>query len=395
MNTDTSPRDCDAPLNFEPPAEDRLAVDGLRRFLEREIAPRLAKHGDGVFPKPMAHELLGALCGYGIGSGWVPQDGGGLGIRYVTSGLLYEELARVSADCAGLAYVHEGAAMKLFRGGSKALQERYLPGLVSGALIGCSAVTEPGGGSNVRAMRTRATRDEGGWRVSGEKTFISNAPIADVIMLTALTGEQEFTMFLVDPREHRIETREISKLGLTGWSLGQIHFADTFIADSHVIGQPGGGLRETMRGFERARVFIAVLALGIAQAALDASVRYAKERTQFGRPIAAHQLVQELIADMATELHAARLLVYRGLALLDAGRRSNLEAAMAKAYATEAALRITNKAIQVHGAYGLTREFPLERHMRDARMLTVPDGTTQINQLVIGRELLGVEAFGG
>jgi len=364
-------------------------------MVEREIAPIAARHRDEVFPKQTAHEMLGRLSEHGIGGGWVPEGGGGLGLGFVSSGLLYEELSRVSPDAAGLAYVHEGAAMKLYRGGSPALQRRYLPGLVCGKLIGCSAVTEPGGGSNVRNMKTRAQRSGNGFVVNGEKTFISNAPIADLIMLTARTGEQAYSVFLVDPREHRIETREIAKLGLNSWSLGQVFFNDTWIADEYLIGSPGEGLRETMKGFERARIFVAILALGIAQAALDESLRYAREREQFGRPIGAHQLVQAMLADMATELHAARLLVYRGLALLDKGQRCNLEAAMAKIYATEAAVRIASKAIQVHGAYGLTTEFPLERYFRNARMLTMPDGTTQINQLVIGRELLGINAFGG
>lgn len=379
---------------FEPSEDERLAVDGLRRYAERELAPLVARHRNEVFPKPVAHRILDDLNAHGIGNGWVPEEGGGLGISYVSSGLLYEELSRVSPDAAGLAYVHEGAAMKLQRGGSPELKQRYLAGLLAGELIGCSAVTEPGGGSNVRAMKTRAVRQGGGYVVNGEKTFISNATIADVIMLTARTGPDEFSVLMVDPREHRIETREISKLGLNSWSLGQISFQDTWIADDYLIGKAGGGLRETMKGFERARIFVALLALGIAQAALDDALRYAQQREQFGRPIGAHQLVQALIADMATELHAARLLVYRGLALLDKGQRCNLEAAMAKVYATEAAVRITSKAIQVHGAYGLTAEFPLERHFRNARMLTMPDGTTQINQLVIGRELLGLEAFG-
>ncbi len=381
-------------MNFEPTPEQALAVDAFRRYLERDFAAIAARYRDTVFPKPVAHEILRTLGEFGVGNGWVPEEGGGLGIGYVSSGLLYEQLARVSPDAAGLSYVHEGAAMKIFRGGSPSIKERYLPGLLSGDLIGCSAVTEPGGGSGVRAMRTRAVADGDGYRINGEKTFISNAPIADVIMLTAVTAPQEFTMFLVDPREHSIETREISKLGLNGWSLGEVVLKDTWVSKEFVIAGVGAGLRETMRGFERARVFISILSLGIAQAALDATVRYAKERMQFDKPIGAHQLVQELVADMATELHAARLLVYRALDLIDRGVRCNLEAAMAKAFATEAAVRITSKAIQVHGAYGLTREFPLEKHFRDARMLTVPDGTTQINQLVIGRELLELEAFG-
>ena len=351
----------------------------------------LSQAGRGSFPEAACATTL---CEYGVGNGWVPEEAGGLGIDYTSSALLYEELARISPDLAGLAYVHEGAAMKLFRGGSDAMKRRYLPGLLSGQLIGCSAVTEPSRGSGVRGMRTRAVADGDDHLVNGEKTFISNAPIADVIMLTAKTGSQEFTILLVDPREHKIETREISKLGLTGWSLGQVNFAETRISKEFVIGGVGAGLRETMRGFERARIFIALIALGIGQAALDAAIRYAKEREQYGKPIGTFQLVQELIADMATELHAGRLLTYRATAMLDQKVRCNLESSMAKAYATEAAVRIASKAIQVHGAYGLTREFPLERHFRDARMLTVPDGTTQINQLVIGRELLGLDAFG-
>ncbi len=382
-------------MNFEPLSpEQQLAVDAFARFVERDIAPIVSKAGESPFPKAQAHELLAALCEYGIGNGWVPEVDGGQGIGYVASGLLYEELARWTPDLAGLAYVHEGCAMKLNRGGSASLKQRYLSGLLSGQLIGCSAVTEPGGGSDVRAMRTRAAKEGNGFRVNGEKTFISNAPIADVIMLTAKTGADEYSMFLVDPREHKIETREISKLGLTRWSLGQVVFSDTWISDEYIIGQQGGGLRETMRGFERARIFIAMLSLGIARAALDASIRYAKERSQFGRPIGAHQLVQAMIAEMATELDASRLLVYRSISMLERGVRCNLEACMAKVYATEAAVRITSKAIQVHGAYGLTCEFPLERHFRNARMLTVPDGTTQINQLIVGRELLGLDAFG-
>jgi alkylation response protein AidB-like acyl-CoA dehydrogenase len=380
-------------MSFDLSQEDRLAVDGFRKFIGREIAPAAARYADMVIPKPAAHELLTAMTQFGVGGGWVPEEAGGLGIGYVTSGLLYEELARTSPDLAGLAYVHEGAAMKLHRGGSSALKERYLHGLVSGRLIGCSAVTEPGGGSGVRHMKTRAVRQGDGFLVNGEKTFISNATIADVIMLTAKTGPDEFSMFLVDPREHKIETREIPKLGLKSWSMGQIHFADTWIGQEYLIGTQGGGLRETMRGFERARIFISLLALGIGQASLDAAVGYAREREQFGRPIGALQLVQQLVAEMATDLHASRLLIYRGLALLDRGERCNLEAAMAKAYATEAAVRIASRAIQIHGAYGLTTEFPLERHFRNARMLTIPDGTTQINQLIIGRELLGLDAF--
>ena len=223
--------------------------------------------------------------------------------------------------------------------------------------------------------------------------WISNASIADVILLTARSDDDKFIMLLVDTREVSVEKQEIKKLGLNGWSLGQLNFADVAIPKSHVIGDPAGGLRETMRGFERARCFVSTLALGIAGAALEHSITYVKEREQFGKLLGEHQLIQAMISEMATELHASRLLVYRALSLLDKGVQCNMEAAMAKVYATEAAVRITSKAIQVHGAFGISTEFPVERLFRAARMLTIPDGTTQINQLVIGRELLGLSAF--
>ena len=304
-----------------------------------------------------------------------------------------QQNARASPDLAGIAWVTEGAALKLANGGSRALKARYLPQLLAGKLIGCSAISEPDVGSSVREMRTRAVRDGRYFRIRGEKMRTSNASIADIVMLTARSGEDEFTMFLLDRAEHAFTTHEIPKLGLNGWSLGQIVLDDVVVPETNVIGQAGAGLRETMRGFERSRCFVSTIALGIAQSALEAGVSYAQTRKQFGKLIAGHQLIQALLAEMATELDAARLLVYRALWLMTQGQRCELEAAMAKSYATEAAVRIASNAIQVHGAFGISREFPVERHFRNARMLTLPDGTTQINQLIIGRKLTGIDAF--
>lgn len=380
-------------MDFDLSEEQRIALDGWRRFLERDVRPKIESLGEDLIPKPLAQELLGMTTQYGVGCGWVGEQDGGLGLDFVTSGLLYEELARVSPDLAGLAFVTEGAALKLQHSGTPELKARYMPGLLSGELIGCSAISEPGTGSDVRSMRTRAVRDGDDYILNGEKMWISNAAIADIVIAVARTGENEFTMFLVDREEHGFEVREIKKLGLNGWSLGQIIFADARVPAANLLGNVGAGLRESMRGFERSRCFISLLALGLCQAALDASIAYAKDRAQFGKPIAAHQMVQDLIAEMAMLLDASRLLVYRGLSLLDKGGHHNREAAIAKAFTTEAAVRITSHAIQVHGAFGISREFPVERYFRAARMLTIPDGTTQINRLVIGRDLLGVSAF--
>lgn len=380
-------------MDFEPTEEQRLALDGWERFVKRDIAPVTERYRDELIPKEAAHQLLKQSIPYGVGAGWVPEEAGGVGLDFLTSGLLYEVLARVSPDFAGLAFVTEGAAIKLHRTGSPALKERYLGRLLAGELIGCSAISEPDVGSGVREMRTRAEPVANGWKITGEKMWISNASIADVVVVLARTGENQFTNFLVDRAEHGFRSAEISKLGLNGWSLGQIFFDGVVVPEENIMGGLGGGLRETMHGFERSRCFLSMLALGMSHAALAAAIDYAGQRHQLGKLIAGHQLIQSLLAEMAMNLDAARLLVYRALSMMSKGQRCEKEAAMAKIFATEGAVRITSQAIQVHGACGISREFPLERYYRGARLLTIPDGTTQINQLILGRALTGVAAF--
>ncbi len=380
-------------MDFALSDDQRLLLGEWRKAIDRDIAPVTKQHLDSFIPKETASALLKKTGEFGIGNGWVPEEGGGLGLDFLTSGLLYEELSRTSPDLAGLAFVAEGAALKLFRTGSEEMKARYLPGLLSGDLIGCSAISEPGIGSSVREMRTKAVRDGKNYRISGEKLWISNASIADLTILVAKTGEQEFTMFLVDREQHGFKTAEISKLGLNGWSLGQIVLEDVVVPEENILGGLGGGLRETMKGFERSRCFISTLALGIAQASLDESLKYVKERHAFGKPIGGHQLVQGLLAEMVSDIDASRLLLYRALWMLSSGDRCTQEAAVAKSFVTEAAQRVTSKAVQIHGAFGISKEFPLERHFRNARMLTLPDGTTQINHLIIGRSLTGIDAF--
>jgi len=382
-------------MDFDISPEERMAIDSLRRHVETELLPRIRRVWDTAFPPDLAHELMAGLVDYGIGAGWLPEADGGLGLSYVLSGLLYGELSRLAPDVAGLAYVSEGASMKISKLGSEAQKARYLPGMASGRVIGCGAVTEPGTGSNVRQLRSRAVRDGSGWRLSGEKTFISNATVFDIATTLVRTGEDEFTYFIIDRAEHRFETREIPKLGLNGWSFGSIVFDDMRVDDAFRLGPVGRGLREALSGFERARAWVAVISSGIARAALDDAITYAIDRDQFGVPIASHQLVQGLLADMACETEAATLLTHKALASLDRGGRADLPTSLAKIYASEAAVRVATRAIQVHGACGVTREFPVERHLRNARMLTIPDGTTQINQLIVGRELTGLPAFLG
>lgn len=380
-------------MDFNLSEEQQIAVESWRGFLEREIRPIVEKYYDTDIPKDVTHKLLKMGVDYGMCCSEIPEADGGLGLDMLTSGLISEELSRISPDLAGTGFLTQGVAMKISYGGPQHLKDKYLPGLMSGDLIGASAVSEPDAGSHVRGLKTRAVRDGDNYRLTGQKMWSSNVTVADVVLILAKTDEDEFTIFLLDRNEHEFETREIDKLGLSGWSMGQIFLDDLVVSADNAVGGIGGGLRGTMNGFERSRCFISTLALGIAQAALDESIQYAKDRTSFGKPIAAHQLIQGLISEMATELDAARLLVYRGLKCLNDPKPSPLETSMAKFYATEAATRITSKAVQVHGAAGISKEFNVERHFRNARMLTFPDGTTQINQLVIGRNLLGVSAF--
>jgi alkylation response protein AidB-like acyl-CoA dehydrogenase len=380
-------------MDFAQSEDQRLLLGEWRKAIDRDIAPVTKQYSESFIPKDVAHGLLRKTGEFGIGNGWVAEESGGLGLDFLTSGLLYEELSCTSPDLAGLAFVTEGAMLKLSRAGSNELKSRYLPGLLAGDLVGCSAISEPGMGSSVREMRTRAVRDGKNYRISGEKLWISNASIADLTILVAKTAESEFTMFLVDREEHGFKTSETSKLGLNGWSLGQISFDDIVVPEANILGGLGGGLRESMKGFERSRCFISTLALGIAQAAFDDSLRYVKERHAFGKAIGSHQLVQALLAEMVSDIEASRLLLYRALSMLSSGQRCELEAAIAKSFVTEASQRVTSKAIQLHGAFGISKEFSVERYFRNSRMLTIPDGTTQINQLIIGRKLTGLDAF--
>lgn len=380
-------------MDFSPTEEQALAVESFRRFIERDAKPLTDTLRDAPYPKETAHALLKKMMEYGVGNGWVPVEDGGCGLDFLSSGMLFETLARVSPDLAGIAWVTEGAALKIQQTASPEVKARYLPGLVSGELIGCSAISEPDVGSSVRELRTKAVRDGQYFRLTGEKMWTSNATIADIVTVLARTGEDDFTMFLLDRKEHAFEAREIPKLGLNGWPLCQVILNDVVVSEDNVLGAVGRGLKEVMKGFERSRCFVSMLALGIGQAAFDDARAYALERRQFGKPIAGHQLIQSLLAQMATDLDAGRLLTYRALWLMSSGRSCEMEAAMAKSFTTEAVLRVTSNAIQILGAFGLTKEFPVERHFRNARMLTIPDGTTQINHLIMGKNITNIGAF--
>uniref|UniRef100_UPI003F857553 acyl-CoA dehydrogenase family protein n=1 Tax=Actinosynnema sp. TaxID=1872144 RepID=UPI003F857553 len=288
-------------------------------------------------------------------------------------------------------------AKTIARAGSDAQRERWLPGLCSGALLGCFALTEPDTGSDAGSLAASATRVAGGWRLSGRKVFITNGTWADVALVFARTGgpgPRGVTAFLVPTGSPGFTAREIrGKLGMRGQATAELLLDDVPVPDDAVLGEEGGGFALAMAALDRGRMSVAAGCVGAARGSLEAALRYAREREQFGRPIAGFQLVQELLADMAVETDAARLLTWRCADLADRGEPFRTEASMAKLYASEASVRVADRAVQVLGGYGYLDDHPVAKHLRDTRVTTLYEGTSQIQRLLIGRALTGVSAF--
>jgi alkylation response protein AidB-like acyl-CoA dehydrogenase len=386
-------------MDLELTEEERVLKENTRRFMEREIVP-LADEGDRrkiLLDAATAREFIRKVAPLGYLGTTLPEEAGGAGADHFVSGILTEEIFRAWGSLGGLVGITSGVAGAVFAAGTDEHRRRYLPALLRGEILGCAAITEPNVGSNPAAAETTATLSGDHYVLTGTKTWISNGSVADVALVTAQAekskGKRGLIRLLVDRSESPFECRELPKLGLRSFPTSELVFSECRVPRDNLIGRAGEGLKDTLKMFEQARCWMAMGAVGLAQAALDAAVRYARERAQFGRPIGGFQLVQEMIADMATETEASRLLAYRGLRLLDRRVRCDRETSMAKAFATEAAVRVTSAAIQIHGAYGLSEEYPLERYFRDARCWTIPDGTTQIQKLIIGRAMLGMSAI--
>jgi acyl-CoA dehydrogenase len=378
-------------MQFQLTDEQTQACESFRGFVEAKVRPLIQPHLEEPAPKEVVRSVFQLIAPFGLGSGWTSEKWGGLELDLVTSGLLYEELSRTTSGLAAAVGVNDTIAMLLEHLGTDDMRKRYLPGLLSGELIASIAVTEPNVGSNPAAITARASRHGASLRLHGEKVWITNGNISDlVVVICNVDGAP--SMVLVD-REHGYTSRDIKKLGQKEASSAQLFLDDVEVPASNLVGEPGAGLKATMRLFERARCLVGCFATGVAAAALDFAVEYAKNRIQWGKPIGAHQLVQALLAEMATDLECSRLITLKALSLVQAGVRSEDVAAMAKWFASEASIRVATKAVQVHGSYGLSCEFPVERLLRDARMLNIPDGTTQIQKLIIGRKLTGLSAF--
>ncbi|MFG2101290.1 acyl-CoA dehydrogenase family protein [Micromonospora echinaurantiaca] len=381
----------DLQLSAEQAAVRRLAAE----FVDREVTPHAAAWDRR---ESVAPEIVGQLGQLGFLGLTIPEADGGSGGDHLAYCLVLEELGRGDSAVRGIVSVSLGLVAKSIAAhGTPAQRAQWLPRLCAGTALGCFALTEPDSGSDAAALATRAVRDGGDWLLTGTKTFITNGTTADVALVFARTGgpgHRGITAFLVPTDAPGLTRREIhGKLGLRGQATGELRFDGVRVPDSARLGEEGGGFRLALATLAKGRMSVAAGCVGIAQGCLDAAVGYAGQRTQFGKPIAGHQLVQQLLAAIAVDTNAARLLVWQVADLIDRGQPFATEASMAKLFASEAAVRAANNAVQVFGGYGYIDEYPVGKYLRDARVATLYEGTSQIQQLLIGRALTGVNAF--
>ncbi|WP_156721659.1 acyl-CoA dehydrogenase family protein [Streptomyces apocyni] len=389
-------------LNEEQTAVRQLAKD----FVAREIAPHVVAWDRSESVDRSLVRKLGEVGFLGL---TLDAEYGGSGGDHLTYCLVTEELGRGDSSVRGIVSVSLGLVAKTIAAwGDEEHKRRWLPGLTSGASIGCFALTEPGTGSDAGSLTTKAVRHgnggsgsssgSGSYIVNGTKMFITNGTWADVVLLFARTndrpGHHGISAFLVPTDTPGLTRRTVhGKLGLRGQATAELVLQDVRVSASAMLGPEGKGFSVAMSALAKGRMSVAAGCVGIAQAALDAAVSYATEREQFGKPIARHQLVQELISDIAVDVDAARLLTWRVADLIDRGLPFATESSQAKLFASEAAVRAANNALQVFGGYGYIDEYPVGKLLRDARVMTLYEGTSQIHKLVIGRALTGVSAF--
>ncbi|MFG2049265.1 acyl-CoA dehydrogenase family protein [Micromonospora sp. NPDC048935] len=381
----------DLTLSAEQAAVRQLAAE----FADRELVPHAAAWDRRESVDPAIVGLLGDLGFLGL---TIAEADGGSGGDHLAYCLVLEELGRGDSAVRGIVSVSLGLVAKSIAvHGSAEQRAEWLPRLCAGTALGCFALTEPDSGSDAAALRTRAVRDGTDWLLTGTKTFITNGTTADVALVFARTGgpgHRGITAFLVPTDSPGLGRREIhGKLGLRGQATGELRFDEVRVPDAARLGAEGGGFRLALATLAKGRMSVAAGCVGIAQGCLDAAVGYAGQRTQFGKPIAGHQLVQQLLAAIAVDTAAARLLVWQVADLIDRDQPYAAEASMAKLFASEAAVRAANNAVQVFGGYGYIDEYPVGKYLRDARVATLYEGTSQIQQLLIGRALTGVNAF--
>jgi alkylation response protein AidB-like acyl-CoA dehydrogenase len=368
----------------------------VRDFAERRIVPvadELERKGE--FP----HEIIREAAALGLLGVPYPEEIGGTGLDSLAYAITIEELSRASGSVGIIVSAHTSLGCNpIWLAGTDDQKERHLRPMASGEVLGAYGLTEAGAGSDSRGTRTRARRDGDDWVLNGSKRFITNAGVAGTYVITAVTDREKesgkISAFIVEADTPGFTIgRMEEKMGLHASNTGELIFTDARIPTENLLGEEGEGDKLFLRTLDGGRIGIAAMALGLAQAAYEAAAAYAKERRQFGRPIGEFQGVAFMIADMATGIDAARLMTYRAAWLKDAGKPYTTEAAMAKLFASEVARDVTNDAIQVHGGYGYVTEYHVERYLRDAKLTEIGEGTSQIQRLVIARNVLGLRAM--
>jgi alkylation response protein AidB-like acyl-CoA dehydrogenase len=384
-------------MDFALTDEQRLIKETARAFTDKEIVPR-ARDNDRN-----AHfdtELVSKLAAQGYLGAIVPTEYGGAGLDYLSYGLIVEEIGRGDSSMRTVVSVQTSLVCSaIVRWGTEEQKQRYLPKLCSGEWLGCFGLTEPDTGSDAANQRTRARRTDSGWVINGAKMWISMGNAANLALIFAQTDPEKahkgLACFLVETEGNEgYQPQEIhGKLGLHGSDTAAISLSDCAVPQDAMLGEVGDGFKIAMTSLESGRYSVASGCVGICQGCVDYCVQYAKERQQFGRPIASFQLVQGMLADMKVETDAARMLVYRAAYLKDTGQPNSTETSVAKLYATEAANRCATTAIQVLGGSGYVDDHPVERYFRDVRVTTLYEGTSQIQKLIIGRALTGINAL--
>jgi alkylation response protein AidB-like acyl-CoA dehydrogenase len=378
-------------LDFQLNDEQLHLKRSVREFAEREILPHVMKWDEaGEFPLCTIQEL-GKLGLLGI---IFPVEYGGAGMGYVEYITAIEELSRVDGSVGIIVAAHTSLCTNhIFLAGNEAQKKKYVSKLSTGEYLGAWGLTEPSSGSDAGSARMTAAKTKGGWILNGTKTFCTNGHYADVLVVIAVTDRAAHThglsAFVIekDTKGFRPGKKE-NKLGLRASDTAELIFEDCFVSAENLLGLEGDGFIDAMRILDGGRVSIAALSLGMAQGAYEAALKYSKERKQFGKAISDFQAIQWKLADMATEIEAARLLTMRAASMKDAGMKTTLESSMAKLYASEVAVRCANEGVQIHGGYGFIKDYPAEKFYRDVKLCTIGEGTSEIQRLVIARQLL-------
>jgi alkylation response protein AidB-like acyl-CoA dehydrogenase len=378
-------------LDFQLNDEQQQLRRSVREFAERELLPNVMKWDEAnEFPLAAVKEL-GKLGLMGV---IFPVEYGGAGLGYVEYVIAIEELSRVDGSIGITVAAHNSLCTNhIFLAGSDAQKKKYVPKLASGEFIGAWGLTEPGAGSDAGSARMTAVRKGDCWVLNGTKTFITNGHHADVLVVLAVTDKAAHThglsAFIVEKQAKGFRPgKKENKLGLRASDTSELIFEDCCVPADALCGKEGDGFIDAMLILDGGRISIAALGLGMAQGAYEAALKYSKQRKQFGKAISEFQAIQWKLADMATEIDAARLLTLRAAAMKDAGMKTTLESSMAKLYASEVAVRVANECVQIHGGYGFVKDYPAEKFYRDVKLCTIGEGTSEIQRLVIARQLL-------